>query len=58
MAIQKNLGGERDMKHIKALSKENPKAAFSLPEKGAKSSVCDTFLKTPEEKDEKKNTES
>ncbi len=46
------------MKHIKALSKENPKAAFSLPEKGAKSSVCDTFLKTPDEKDEKKNTES
>lgn len=57
MALQKNLGGERDMKHIKALSKENPKAAFTLPEKGSKS-VCDTFLKTPEEKDEKKTTES
>lgn len=46
------------MKHIKALSKENPKAAFSLPTKGAKSTPCDTFLKTPDEKSEKKNTES
>lgn len=46
------------MKHIKALSKMNPKAAASLPTKGSKSSVCDTFLKTPDEKDEKKNTES
>ena len=45
------------MKHIKALSKSNPVAAFSLPtkSKGSKS-VCDTFLKTPEEKDEKKNS--
>ncbi|MDZ4859796.1 MAG: hypothetical protein SGI88_12515 [Candidatus Hydrogenedentes bacterium] len=44
------------MKHIKALSKMDPKAAFSLPSKPVKT-ACDTFLKTPEEKDEKKGSE-
>lgn len=44
------------MKHIKALSKMDPKAAFSLPSKPVKT-ACDTILKTPEEKEEKKGTE-
>jgi hypothetical protein len=46
------------MKHIKALSKTNPKAAIAGLTKGTKGtkSPCDTFLKTPEEKDAKKNT--
>lgn len=44
------------MKHVKALSKVNPKAAFSLPtlNKAAKT-PCDTILKTPDEKEAKKN---
>ncbi len=48
------------MKHIKALSKTNPKAATSSWTKVPKvsKSVCDTFLKTPEEKDEKKNNQT
>ena len=46
------------MKHIKTLSKVNPKAALNVNlSKGAKS-PCDTFLKTPEEKDAKKNATS
>ena len=45
------------MKHIKALSKVNPNAANISLNKGSKS-ACDTFLKTPDEKDEKKSTES
>ncbi|NUM54611.1 MAG: hypothetical protein HUU46_13275 [Candidatus Hydrogenedentes bacterium] len=43
------------MKHIKALSKVNPKTAFSLPSFDKSGKPCDTILKTPEEKDEKKN---
>jgi len=45
------------MKHIKAMSKVNPNAANISLSKVSKS-PCDTFLKTPEEKDAKKNTES
>lgn len=44
------------MKHIRALSKLEPKMAFSLASlKGGKKSECDTFLKTPDEKAESKN---
>ena len=44
------------MKHIKALSKMDPMSVFSLPSKPVKT-ACDTILKTPEEKDEKKGSE-
>lgn len=43
------------MKHIKALSKMDPKAAFSLSGKDGKT-ACDTILKSPEEKEEKKGS--
>lgn len=44
------------MKHIKALSKANPKLAFSLPSFSFSKSgkPCDTILKDPDEIDEKK----
>jgi len=45
------------MKHIKAMSKTNPKAALSGLSKGSKT-PCDSILKTPDEKEAKKNTES
>lgn len=43
------------MKHIKAMSKVNPKAAVSISSKVAKT-PCDSILKTPEEKDAKKGS--
>jgi hypothetical protein len=46
------------MKHVKALSKLSPKKAFSLDGKSGKVSKteCDSILKTPEEKEEKKGS--
>jgi hypothetical protein len=54
--VERKTKEVNSMKHIKALSKLDPKMAFSLDFlKGGKKSECDTLLKTPDEKAESKN---